>query len=73
MDSDEEEDQMDQRDEFAKQGGEALDLDGDFQDSEDVDEEEEDNDPSEMMRAAQKKDGSGGKPGKEVKGEKLEN
>jgi hypothetical protein len=53
MDSDEEDDQIDQRDEFAKYGGEALDLDGDFQDSEDVDEEEdEDNDPGEMMRAA---------------------
>ena len=49
-------------------------MDGDFNDSEEVD--EDDNDPQEMMKAA-KQDGSGAKSGgappKEVKGEKLEN
>lgn len=60
MDSDEEEDQIDQRDEFANKGGEALDLDGDFNDSEDVDEEEEDDDPQEMMHAASSKNNGSG-------------
>jgi len=45
-----------------------MDLNNDFQDSEDVDEEEED-DPTEHMQA--KKDSGAKKP--EVKGEKLEN
>jgi hypothetical protein len=41
-----------QRQQFAKQGGEALDLDNDgFNDSEDVDEEEDD--PQEIMKAQQ--------------------
>ena len=66
---------------FAKQGGQALEMmDGEgFHDSEDVDE-EEDEDPQELMKAAQKKDGSGSKLGsksggnqKEIKGEKLDN
>jgi hypothetical protein len=68
MDSDAEDQQ-----EFAKQGGDALNLDDDnnaFNDSEDADEIEDEDD------APQKK-GSGAKPGgpppKEVKGEKLEN
>ena len=39
-----------EREQFAKQGGEALALDGDFNDSEYVDEEEDD--PQEMMKAA---------------------
>lgn len=51
-----------------------MDLDGDFNDSEEVD--EDDDDPQEMMKAA-KQEGSGmkssGVPPKEVKGEKLEN
>lgn len=51
-----------------------MDLDGDFNDSEEVD--EDDDDPQEMMKAA-KQEGSGmkssGAPPKEVKGEKLEN
>lgn len=39
-----------ERDHFAKAGGEALDLDAqNFNDSEDVDEEEDD--PQEMMKA----------------------
>jgi hypothetical protein len=42
MDSDNSDDVN--QDNFAKQGGEALDLDGDFQDSEDVDDEEDDDD-----------------------------
>lgn len=45
-----------QREQFAKQGGEALNLDGDFNDSEEVDEEDED-DPQEMMKPSSKKDG----------------
>lgn len=60
----------DDRQEFDKQGGDALNLDGEgdaFNDSEDVDEPEDDED------VPQKK-GSGAKvPPKEVKGEKLEN
>lgn len=52
---------------FAKQGGEALDLGGDFNDS-DVEEE------MEAMKP-QKPDGSGGKAGgpEKVAGKKLEN
>ena len=60
---------------FAKQGGEALNLDDNdgFNDSEDVDDVEDDEDND-----AGKKQPSGAKPGgpgkqKEVKGEKLEN
>ena len=77
MDSDED---NQQNQEFAKNGGQALDMmagEG-FQDSEDVDE-EEDEDPQEMMKAASKKDGSGQKlpkasaAQKEIKGEKLDN
>lgn len=74
MDSDRSEGE-EQRENFAKKGGEALNLDNDnFNDSEDVDEEEDD--PQEMMKAQQNnKLGSGDKPGgqKEVKGEKLDN
>jgi len=45
MDSDQENsDDVQQDDQFANKGGEALDLDGDFNDSEDVDEEEEEDD-----------------------------
>ena len=57
---------------FAKQGGEALELDGDFNDSEEVDEEEE----NPNMMKPQKPEGSGGKPpgpGGKVDGKKLEN
>ena len=56
-----------QREDFANDGGEALNLDGDFNDS-DVGEEDQ-------MRAAGK-DGSEGKaagPGGKVDGEKLDN
>jgi len=53
-------------------GGEALDLEGDFNDSEEVEDEEED--PQSMMKAASKKGGSGAKgPEKDVKGKELEN
>lgn len=53
---------MDQ-DQFAKAGGEAMDLNGDFQDSEDADDMEEDD-----------IDVPEGQPDKkDVKGEKLEN
>ena len=46
-------------------------MDGDFNDSEDVDEEEED-DPQSMMKAGSKKDGSDAKgAAKEIQGEKL--
>ena len=50
-----------------------MDLDGEFNDSEEVD--EDDDDPQEMMKAA-KQEGNemrSGPPPKEVKGEKLEN
>lgn len=65
-------DRSEEQNQFGK-GGEALDLEGDFNDSEEVDEEEED--PQSMMKAGSKKDGSGGKgPGqKDVKGKELEN
>jgi hypothetical protein len=52
---------------FAKQGGEALDLDGDFNDSEEVDAEEDDD------NIMHKGKDSGNKGGKDVKGEKLDN
>ena len=57
MDSDQSDDNEQEQDQFAKQGGEALDLDGDFQDSEDVDEEEDDV----MQEHVQKKESSAGK------------
>ena len=62
-------DRSEEQNEFGK-GGEALDLEGDFNDSEEVDEEEED--PQSMMKAGSKKDGSGAKE-KDVKGKELEN
>ena len=58
-------DNSDVEDQFAKQGGEAMDLNGDFNDSEDVDEAEEDDDVEAMGLTKQEK--------KDVKGEKLEN
>jgi hypothetical protein len=56
--------------EFAKQGGDALNLDGEgdaFNDSEDVD------DPEDDDEIPQKKSSGAKMPQKEVKGEKLEN
>lgn len=61
----------DENNQFGK-GGEALDLENDFNDSEDVEDEEE----NQMMKAGAKKDGSGAKigpDGKVVKGKELEN
>ena len=65
-------DNIEERDQFANHGGDALNFDADgLQDSEDVDE-EEDEDPQEDMRQEQRKaEGSGQKAN--VKGEKLEN
>lgn len=65
MDSDAED-----RQQFAKQGGDALNLedgDGGFNDSEDVD------DPEDDEEIPQKKSSGAKVPPKDVKGEKLEN
>ena len=64
-------DNIEERDQFANHGGDALNFDADgLQDSEDVDE-EEDEDPQENMRQEQRKaEGSGQKAN--VKGEKLD-
>ena len=68
MDSDGEDGAQNQ---FAKQGGDALNLedDGGFQDSEDVDDPEDEEDAG----AAKKSDAKAASGLKEVKGEKLEN
>jgi|TARA_B100000787_G_C15970365_1_gene197025 hypothetical protein len=68
MDSDAEDQQ-----EFAKQGGDALNLDDDpnaFNDSEDADDIEDEDDIPQKKGSGAK---VGGVPPKEVKGEKLEN
>ena len=73
MDSDNSEN-IEQRDQFANNGGDALNFDNEgMQDSEDVDEEDEDEDPQQNMRQqeSRKPEGSGQKAN--VKGEKLEN
>ena len=64
-------DNIEERDQFANNGGDALNFDADgLQDSEDVDEEDEDDQP-EMRQEQRKPEGSGQKAN--VKGEKLEN
>ena len=68
MDSDGEDQQQ-----FAKQGGDALNLDDNndaFNDSEDVDEPEDDDEVPQKKSSGAK---ASGMPPKEVKGEKLEN
>jgi hypothetical protein len=55
---------MENDDDFANNGGEALNLDGDFNDSDD--------DHHEQMRGNKKDDVKGG-PGGKVEGQKLDN
>jgi len=69
MDSDGDDDQQ----EFAKQGGDALNLDGDndaFNDSEDADDIDDEDEAPQKKESGSK---SGNMPAKEVKGDKLEN
>ena len=63
----------DDQQEFAKQGGDALNLDGDndaFNDSEDADDIDDEDDAPQKKGSGSK---SGNMPAKDVKGDKLEN